>query len=118
MTPTIPDVRALLCLGLVALACAGCAMTDPYQRDGMWQPTGAIPANIAAMVADPNDLIAGHGETTPTHYDSTIPISRILTDTPKGLDGSTSGSSGSGSSASNNTASALANFSAALGGGN
>ncbi|MCB8875900.1 hypothetical protein [Acidisoma silvae] len=112
----MPSLRILLCLGLAALGCAGCAMTDPYQRDGMWQPTGAIPANIAVMVADPNDLIAGHGESTPTHYDSTIPIDRIMADKPKGLDGSTGSSSGSGTG--NNAASALADLSAALGGGN
>ena len=45
--------------GLLALA--GCDSRDPYLRTDVWQPTGANAGNIAAMVADPHDLISGRG---------------------------------------------------------
>ena len=35
---------------------------DPYYRTDVWQPNGANAANIAAMVADPHDLIRGRGD--------------------------------------------------------
>lgn len=52
-----PGGAALLAL----LAAAGCAATDPYTRDGTWQPTGANARNIAAMAANKQDLIRGRG---------------------------------------------------------
>ena len=38
---------------------AGCAAEDPLTRPGLWHPVGANDANLAAMVADPNDLVTG-----------------------------------------------------------
>ena len=41
---------------------AGCdSRMIPYLRTDVWQPTGANAGNIAAMVADPHDLISGRG---------------------------------------------------------
>jgi type IV pilus biogenesis protein CpaD/CtpE len=50
------SVATLMMIGL-----SGCDQTEPYRRDGMWQPTGANSLNLAAMVANPNDLIRGRG---------------------------------------------------------
>ena len=44
---------------LGTLAVAGCSSTDPLTRDGLWHPNGANEANLAAMVADPADLVRG-----------------------------------------------------------
>lgn len=41
------------------LALTGCQSRDPYYRTDVWKPTGANAANIAAMVANPYDLIHG-----------------------------------------------------------
>lgn len=65
MTGLCPMVRRplrragglLLCLG----ALAGCAGTDTYRRPGTWHPDGANAANIAAMAANPGDLLRGRG---------------------------------------------------------
>ena len=51
-----------LCLAGLAIALPGCSDTDPYARNGMWQPTGANSRNLAAMVANPRDLIRGRGD--------------------------------------------------------
>ncbi len=46
---------ALILLSILS----GCAAVDPLTRPGLWQPVGANDANLAAMVADPNDLVTG-----------------------------------------------------------
>ena len=52
-------------LALLALsgALAGCSATDPYEKAGIWRPSGVNEANIAAQVANPADLVRGRGET-------------------------------------------------------
>ncbi len=51
-------------LALLALcgAIAGCSATDPYERAGIWRPSGVNEANIAAQVANPADLVRGRGD--------------------------------------------------------
>ena len=49
---------AMLAVPLL-LAGAGCAVTDPLLREGLWHPTGANEANLALMVASPSDLVQG-----------------------------------------------------------
>jgi hypothetical protein len=44
---------------------SGCAADDPYRAGGLWQPTGANAANLAAMAANKRDLVAGRGRPTP-----------------------------------------------------
>ena len=51
------------CLLASALALTACQSTDPYVRPGQWRPLGANSDNLAAMVANPRDLLAGHGQT-------------------------------------------------------
>jgi len=41
---------------------SACARTDTYNRPYTWHPTHANTANIAAQVADPRDLVVGHGD--------------------------------------------------------
>ena len=54
MRPTL--FRPALC---VTLFLSGCAFEDPLTRAGLWHPVGANDANLAAMVADPDDLVTG-----------------------------------------------------------
>ena len=44
---------------ILVLVLAGCAAEDPLTRPGLWHAVGANDANLAAMVADPNDLVTG-----------------------------------------------------------
>jgi type IV pilus biogenesis protein CpaD/CtpE len=63
---TLPLAAALL---PTALLLAGCAQTDPFTREGVWKPSGANEANIAAQLANPADLArgrAGEGGTVRT----------------------------------------------------
>jgi type IV pilus biogenesis protein CpaD/CtpE len=57
-------------------------------------------ANIAAMVANPMDLVRGHGGNGPDAATTTAPIDRLEADRPKALPnpggGSGGGSSGGG----------------------
>jgi len=52
---------AAISLGLLALA--GCDRIDPLKRPYMWYASGANAYNIAAMAANPADLI--HGRSAP-----------------------------------------------------
>jgi hypothetical protein len=62
---------------------AGCAQTDPYQRIGAWQPSGVVDGNLAAMVADPRDLIRGHGDPTPEPHAAPLAVQRLWADKTK-----------------------------------
>lgn len=95
-------LTALLC---VTAAIGGCMDRDPYRRTDVWRPTGANAANIAAMVADPNDLIRGRGTTRTDTKAPMMAIDRVVTDRPKplvpigdqtGSGGGSGGGSGSG----------------------
>ena len=102
----IPSHRRLFMLGaMVALAAplAGCGDRDPYRRTDVWRPTGANAANIAAQVADPNDMIRGRSSVPRANAEpSALAVDRIQTDHPKvlrgmgGSGGSSGGDSGSG----------------------
>jgi hypothetical protein len=74
-------------VGLVmsVMTLTACQEMDPYARTDMWQPTGANAGNIAAMVANPHDLINGRGVTTVDSKASNIAIGHVWSDTPKPL---------------------------------
>ena len=55
--PARAAAGSLLLLGSLA----GCAATDTYSRPGTWHPDAANAANIAAMAANPEDLVHGRG---------------------------------------------------------
>ena len=90
-------IRAALLAAVLVVA--ACQQIDPYTRTDMWQPTGANAGNIAAMVANPYDLIRGRGAAKEDSKASNVAISHVWSDTPKGLldpgGGSGGGSSGS-----------------------
>lgn len=84
------------------LSVAACQEMDPYARNDMWQPTGANAGNIAAMVANPYDLIRGRGSDRTDSNEPVLAIHRVNTDHPKALldpgsdSAASSGSSGGG----------------------
>lgn len=51
-------IRTML---LATALIGGCAQIDPFQREGMWRPSGANEANLRAMVVDPGHLVVGVG---------------------------------------------------------
>jgi hypothetical protein len=94
------EYASMRLVGIVSLAlglgCAGCSAIDPYQRAGMWQPMGAVQANLAAMVADPADLAAGHDDGQGGHYQTTEAVNRLWADQTKPLLSAQSQGSGQG----------------------
>jgi type IV pilus biogenesis protein CpaD/CtpE len=82
-------------LGLLA----GCVDRDPYRRTDVWYPSGANAGNLAAMVANPNDLIRGHGVQKSDGKEAATAIDHIWVDKPKPLPDPTGAQSGSGSGA-------------------
>jgi len=98
--------RTILRCALLAavLSVAACQEMEPYARNDMWQPTGANAGNIAAMVANPYDLLRGRGSDRTDSNEPVLAIHRVNTDhtkallDPGGNGASSSGSSGGGGS--------------------
>lgn len=86
-----------LLLAAVALL-AGCGSRDPYRRTDVWRPTGANAANLAAMVANPHDLIDGRGSDRQLTKAQELAVQRIWLDKPKSMGGGAGGGGGSGGS--------------------
>jgi type IV pilus biogenesis protein CpaD/CtpE len=103
----MPPIRPLtVVLTAGALALSGCQSLDPYQRTDVWTPTGASAGNIAVMVANPQDLIRGHGAPIEDAHEPVTAVGRVWNDQPKPL-GFTAGggSGGSGSSGGSSSSS-------------
>ncbi len=47
--------------GALCASLGGCDDIDPLYREGMWHPTHVNRPNATLMVADPADLVRGHG---------------------------------------------------------
>ena len=76
-------------------ALSGCSQLDSYNRPFTWHPTGANAANIAAQVADPDDLIVGRGSDR-TDAATVVPgLQQVETGQAKG-GSSAAGGSGAG----------------------
>jgi len=86
-------------LPIALLALAGCGSRDPYRRTDVWQPTGSNAANLAAMVANPNDLRQGRGVTRIGTIEPAAAVNRLWTDNPRPLAPSAGASAGSGAPA-------------------
>lgn len=102
------------------LALAGCGdQRDPYLRTDVWKPTGANAGNIAAMVANPHDLISGRGITVQNSNEPALAVRNIWLDHPKPFTSSDSagggGQSGSGGTDSGANASGSGGASATPG---
>lgn len=68
------------------LATAGCnTVQNPMMREGTWHPTGANAANLAAMVANPHDLVEGQAATGTIGPEAALPVARLRADKVKPL---------------------------------
>jgi hypothetical protein len=67
-------MRPLLLLLLLPAACSN-PQVDPFTRSGMWLPQGTNARNLAAMVANPDDLMEGRGS---TGADSQLAINAVI----------------------------------------
>lgn len=85
------------------IALAGCDERDPYLRTDVWKPTGANAGNIAAMVADPHDLISGRGTAVQNSNESAAAVSHVWLDQPKPLLLGAGGNAGGAQSGSGGT---------------
>jgi uncharacterized membrane protein YgcG len=96
--------RTIMRCALLAavLSVAACQEIEPYARNDMWQPTGANAGNIAAMVANPYDLLHGRGSDRTDSNEPVLAIHRVNTDhtkallDPGGNSAASTGSSGGG----------------------
>ena len=86
-------------LALPALLAACGPETDPYARTGTWQPTGVNATNLAAMVAQPSDLLRGRSARGNVAVQATVPVTRLWNGTPVPLPSTQSQSGASGPAA-------------------
>lgn len=88
--------RILATLGLLLLA--GCH--DPYDWPGTWNASQVNAANIAAQVADPQDLARGHGHADADGQEAAAAVDRLRRGTVRALpDTTTSDVKGGGGAA-------------------
>jgi hypothetical protein len=71
--------RTLACSGLLLLM-AGCDITDPYTREGVWRPDGTNDLNLRAMVVSPSDLVRGVGSPGGNGQQAAAALERQRTD--------------------------------------
>ena len=82
-----------------ATSLGGCAITDPYDRPGLWRPMGSNDLNRELQVARPTDLVQGRGTTDSDGQTAAAAVDRVLHDRVKTLpdsDISSVGGSGGG----------------------
>lgn len=106
---------ALLAIVTIGLPLGGCTQYGAWNSPGMWQPTGSNSANLRAMVADPQDLVAGQGSSTAPGNEAARAVTAFETGkspslastssygSSSGTGGMSSGSSGMGSSGMGST---------------
>jgi hypothetical protein len=74
-------VPSAVLLGTLALA--GCTtIIDPFQREGVWRPSGVNDANLASQVANPADLAQGREDARGSVRTSTRAVERLWTAAP------------------------------------
>ncbi len=81
------SIRRLGAPALMLLAIAGC--TDPFERPGTWQPTGANDRNLRAMIADPDDLERGAAALRERGAAGSNAATRLLTEQRRSLPATT-----------------------------
>jgi type IV pilus biogenesis protein CpaD/CtpE len=87
-------IRTVLAGAILTLA--GCEDLDPYHRPYVWYPTGAPQANLAAMVANPSDMIRGRSVARADGAVAEGAVTRARQDKAKPLLNPGSGSGGGG----------------------
>ncbi len=95
MRPTFATSVGLISLLLVL---SGCDERDPYRRTDVCQPTGASSGILAAQVANPLDLVHGHGAPGADAHGPTQALEHLWIGQPRALNplGSSNGSASSG----------------------
>ena len=73
-----------LLIGLSAFT-SGCALTEPWERDGMWNARGVNNGNLAAQIVDPHDLVAGKSDTYTDGALAAAAVDRLYTGKVKAL---------------------------------
>jgi uncharacterized membrane protein YgcG len=100
---TVRPLFASAVLSLLTLT--GCDQIDPLTRPYGWQPSQANARNIAAMAANPADLIQGRSSKARRSNLDTDAIDHIWSGKPMPLLSGGGGSGGGGSSGSSGGAS-------------
>jgi len=77
----LPLISAITAVLLVS----GCAITDPFQRPGVWRPMGANEANFELQVARAADLVQGRGTTDSDGDAAAAAVDRLRQDKAKPL---------------------------------
>lgn len=72
-------------VALSVLSAAGCQATDPFLRQGYWNPRGTNNANLATMVDDPMDLVRGRGDGPADGNLAAAAVTRLRRDRVKSL---------------------------------
>jgi uncharacterized membrane protein YgcG len=80
------------------LALAACQVPDTSGADATWSPKGMNAANLAAMVADPADLVRGRDDPGPDHKLAARAVLDLWTN-PTGAGASAGGGSAGGAAA-------------------
>jgi hypothetical protein len=76
-------IRQLLCFAVVVLA--GCDVTDPYHREGVWHPGDTNEVNLRAMVVSPSDLVRGVSSPGGDGQQAAAALDRLRNDKPRPL---------------------------------
>jgi type IV pilus biogenesis protein CpaD/CtpE len=99
MRATLPRI---LCTAaaLSLLALAGCDQIDPLKRPYMWHETGVNTQNIAAMAANPADLIHGRDSARRRAAMESDGVDRLWSGKPLPLPSDTPGAATGGAAAS------------------
>ena len=58
-------LATMLLLASPLLYGCGQIRTDPYEREGIWRPSGVNAANLAMTLANPGDLVRGRDDPAP-----------------------------------------------------
>lgn len=72
-------------LAALSMGTAGCAVTDPLDREGLWQPIGVNEFNLRLMVAVPSDLVQGVSASSADGHGAARAVQRLRLDRVKPL---------------------------------
>jgi type IV pilus biogenesis protein CpaD/CtpE len=89
--------RVILTLPLFLLT--ACGNGEAYSGADSWSPSGANAQNIAAMIANPHDLVLGRSEGRADARQAAGAVDRVRQDKPKPLLSATTSAGGGGDGA-------------------